>query len=66
MSDDLKLCIDCKWLVIGSYSEAGCSHPEAIKVDLVYGRRIMKGCEAMRVVKCGPEGKLWEPKNADQ
>lgn len=54
-----RLCKDCRWFL----TDAGmCQHPTATHEDLVYGSRFGQNPYIMRQDKCGPEGRLWEPR----
>ena len=59
---DVKLCKDCRW---ADNDDSGrtelCQH--SLCLDLVSGRSRVY-CSDMRHehCRCGPEGKLWEPK----
>lgn len=76
----LKLCKDCKYLSIENPIEeylqnpieeylqnARCKHPGLTVTDLVSGTIYHPFCAAERKsshILCGPNGKLWEPKDA--
>ena len=63
MSDETKFCKDCKWLQpTGMDWRVRCEHSDAVVVDLVTGEPRHMDPQAMRIRICGPEGKLWEPK----
>lgn len=61
-------CKDCKfrprW---GFASFSDCKHPAAVELDTQYlatAKPNRKSCSSMRLhtQKCGPDGKLWEPR----
>jgi hypothetical protein len=65
----VRLCIDCRWCS-GKTEDALCQHPKTPfrEASLVTGRVIEKPwpCNVVRMhgplFACGPDGKLWEPK----
>ncbi len=66
----MKFCKDCRW-ALGATEHALCDHPKAHyrEVSPVTGRAIEHRwqCGTFRMAEtlwpCGPEGKLWEPKD---
>ncbi len=55
----MKLCMDCKHY---RYAEVICGFPHTR--EPIYGSVVTESClwERSRHGKCGPEGRLWEPK----
>jgi hypothetical protein len=64
----LKFCKDCKHRRKGYYTEYDCGYRITKSVNLLTGEMEEQGqavkCETHRQTgyDCGPEGKLWEPK----
>lgn len=65
MTDTPKFCKDCRHAV-GPIASAKCNASLDLenREYLVQGATLdaMQYCTVMRVLKCGPEGKLWEAK----
>ena len=72
-----KFCRDCKyisfWFVDPDWKLKKCHHPSLLlpDINLVTGQQehLVVSCEDMRYTlvvptPCGPEGKLWEPRNS--
>lgn len=65
-----KYCKDCCWFreirnIPPLPGGPKCGNPvSAISTDLVYGNTSFTPCSIMRVDLCGPEAKLFEPKDA--
>lgn len=71
--NDIKYCEDCKHCVLGlnGLQNARCS---AVREDKNYDRFVarkfdvepdMKYCAVARVLSCGPDAKLFEPKTVE-
>jgi hypothetical protein len=66
----MKLCKDCRWAnQVGPYCE--CRHPEVMlpaERSPVTGEMtepILRECGIARISQeCGPDGKMWEPKES--
>jgi len=67
----MKLCIDCRWIMPPVNRDSPCGHPQAVWRDQspVTGKTVEYhwDCASFRMAggfpaRCGPEGKLWEPR----
>lgn len=65
---DIKLCKDCRWFseIPGAplwfISSAECTNPATMIRDYVRGDHTTSTCASARLYPCGPDGKLWEPR----
>jgi hypothetical protein len=58
-----KACVDCKHAVVLDWSQIECMHPKTGTPNLVHGGFKYSPASMMRhSYRCGPDGKLWEPK----
>lgn len=65
MTQLLKFCIDCEHYVTRGLDAPLCGHRDSSKfINLVTGGEEFRTCEAMRFMRCGPEGKLFKEKGA--
>ena len=68
MTQLLKFCVNCEncldfTLEVRDVSRpAKCWHPDSKFINLVTGGEEFRTCEAMRFMRCGPEAKLFVPK----
>lgn len=64
MTDEVKLCVDCKHYRWMSNGAAKCKHPEAVlAVDPVHGGKTELQCDVMRrgsSARCGMEARYFE------
>ena len=76
MSEPIKFCKDCRWLIKGrdDLLDAKCGHAEAVNTVSAQYEYLVDGierqpehfyCMTMRGAMCGPEAKLWEAKHRE-
>jgi hypothetical protein len=66
----MKLCQDCRWVILASNSEGICAHTtmSIMVTNFVTGESETKhpSCQLVRTLgKCGHEGLLWEEKDGE-
>lgn len=59
MTDKIKLCVECKWHQVDSYSDHVCVYRG--RISLVTGEVLTDNCYDLRQTGCGLYGNWWAP-----